>query len=168
MKLEDLKQGMVCELRDGYEIIILSNDKYMFILENGFYQLSEYYNDNLISIDRNIDYDIIKVTFGNDVIYERQENNLFFEPKKGERYYYIADDSVNGHLNDTLYDGDILKTNIVFKTREEAEKELLRQQAKIRVIKEIARLDQGWDVKEHWGEVLYRSISLVISTQHPS
>ena len=158
MKLKDLKQGMVCELRNGYEIIILSNNKYVFdTAVNDVYQLSKDYNDNLINIDSNdpdIDYDIIKVTFGNEVIYERPESNLFFEPEKGETYYFINEGGVWSLVNDSDYDDAIIKTNIVFKTKEEAEKELLRRQAKIRVIKEIARLNDGWDVKEHWGNNL--------------
>ena len=155
MKLKDLKQGMVCELRNNYEIIILSNNKYVFdTAVNDVYQLSKDYNDNLINIDSNdpdIDYDIIKVSFGKEVIYERPESNLFFEPKKGENYYYIAYARIHKYVNDSNIDDAILESNIVFKTKEEAEKELLKQQAKIRVIKEIARLNDGWDVKEHRG-----------------
>ena len=151
MKLKDLKQGMICELRNGSTLTIFNNNvnEILYYSRDGdqiYFPLIDNYNDDLTH-QRQKDYDIIKVTFK----IQKQENNLFFEPKKDENYYYVNDGSIWTHENDeTKYDDAILRTNIVFKTREEAEKELLKQQAKIRVIKEIARLNDGWDVKEHW------------------
>ena len=144
MKLSDLKKGMICKLRNDYEIIILSNNTYVFdYLNHNVYLLSKDYNDDLTYQYQN-DYDIIKVSYGDKVLFERQEINLFFEPKKQERYYYINEGGVWSLVNDSNYDDAILRTNIVFKTKEEAEKELLKQQARVRVIKEIARLNNGW------------------------
>ena len=136
----------VCELRNGDTLTVLNNNE-----DKNYYKESEKrdfrfrvnYNDDLTH-KRQKDFDIIKVSYGDKVLFERQESNLFFEPKKGENYYYISDDRVHKYKNDMKYDDAIIKTNIVFKTKEEAEKELLRQQARVRVIKEIARLNKGW------------------------
>lgn len=141
---DDLKQGMVCELRNGSQITFLDNNTGIYYYNDRINILSMFtYNDDLTNKVQK-DYDIMKVSFGNETIYERPESNLFFEPKKNEYYYYIKDVYIDRYKNNSDYDDHIIKTNIVFKTEEEAEKELLRQQAKIRVIKEIARLNKGW------------------------
>ena len=150
MKLKDLKQGMVCESRNGSMLTILNNIYYYRDGDQIYFPLINNYNDDLTNQAQK-DYDIMKVTFGKEVIYERQESNLFFEPKKNENFHYVNRGSVWTYGNNSEYDGKIFKSHIVFKTREEAEKELLRQQARVRVIKEIARLNEGWDVREYWG-----------------
>ncbi|HKM30206.1 MAG TPA: hypothetical protein VJZ51_05580 [Bacilli bacterium] len=163
MKLKDLKQDMVCELRNGDQITIVNNNEDIYYYKENeiiTFRFSPNYNDDLTH-QRRKDFDIMKVTF------KRPESNLFFEPKENETYHCVNRGSIWTYENDdSEYDDKIFKSHIVFKTKEEAEKELLRQQAKIRVIKEIARLNDGWDVREHWGneDVVKRFIGYLHST----
>ena len=148
MRLADLKQGMVCELRNGYEIIILSNDKYVFDVRNNViyhYQLSKDYNDNLINIDgvisAGIDYDIMKVKYGDKVLFEREESK-WFEPKENEGYYHISPFGKIVALNNKRdEDKEIIAFSQVFKTREEAQAHLKYKQAELKIIKWIAQND---------------------------
>lgn len=77
MKLKDLKQGMVCELRNGNPFAVLDTNagrKFYNDRSNAIFTLSDDYKDDLTH-EYQKDYDIIKVTYGNDVIYERQERS---------------------------------------------------------------------------------------------
>ena len=149
MKLSELKQGMVCELRDGDILTIINDNRFMYDGSTSAKSYTHHYEDGLKHRFYR-DNDIMKVSYGDKVVWERKEST-YWEPKEGEKYYVI------GSFGDVIYseydsdaDESAFKTQLVFKTREEAEKALLKQQAKIRVIKEIARLNEGW--KPNWNE----------------
>ena len=62
MKLSDLKQGMVCECRNGSKIIILNDGLFK---EDGLYytiKLNEVYNEDFTH-KRNKTFDIVKVIY---------------------------------------------------------------------------------------------------------
>ena len=141
MKLSELKQGMVCEMRNELSFTIVDNDK--AFRPDMYFCLSGNYEKNLTH-KRDNQHDIMKVSYGDKVVWERKKST-YWEPEFGKKYYII------GSFSDVIYfeydsntDEKVFETQLVFKTREEAEKHLLKQQAKIRVIKEIARLNEGW------------------------
>ena len=143
MKLSDLKQGMVCELRGGDNITIINDNCFIYDGTISAKSYTHHYEDGLKHRFYS-DNDIMKVSYGDKVVWERKEST-YWEPEFGERYYHMM------HFGDVVsseYDGEadekVCETQLVFKTREEAEKALLKQQAKMRVIKEIARLNEGW------------------------
>lgn len=142
MKLSDLKQGMVCELRDGTTFTVVGKGK-VHNDENYMFYISDNYENDL-SHKRNKQIDIMKVSYGDKVVWERKEST-YWEPKEGESYYHL---NSFGYIirfsNNSDVDKSLFNTQLVFKTKEEAEKHLLKQQAKMRVIKEIARLNEGW------------------------
>lgn len=149
MKLSDLKQGMICELRNKDSITILNNGYFLDDDTYFFKTYSNHYKDDLThKADKMLD--IMKVSYGDKVVWERKEST-YWEPKDGERYYHVGN---FGYAVGTNYDGEAdernFNTNLVFKTREEAKRALLKQQAKMRVIKEIARLNEGW--KPNWND----------------
>ena len=149
MKLSDLKQGMVCELRGGDNITIINDNCFIYDGTISAKSYTHHYEDGLKHRFYS-DNDIMKVSYGDKVVWERKESTYWL-PKVGEKYYHMR------HFGDVVsseYDSDVdekvFETQLVFKTREEAKKTLLKQQAKIRVIKEIARLNEGW--KPNWNE----------------
>lgn len=145
MKLNELKQGMVCELRDERKIIIVNKKEYINEEYVGTHLLETNFNNDLTTRTNHKEQDIMKVFYGDKVVWERKEST-FWVPEKGERYYFVRHygDVERYKYEDDKTDSGILKTVLVFKTKEEAEKQLRKQQATIRVIKEIARLNEGW------------------------
>ena len=143
MKLNELKQGMVCERRDGSKITIINENEYATI-SGSVRCLNENYRDDLTSKSSKKEYDIIKVSYGDKLVWERKEST-FWLPEKGEKYYFISQfGSIDNFNNNDIVDERLSKHQLVFRTKEEAEKQLLKQQATIRVIKDIARRNEGW------------------------
>ena len=145
MKLNELKQGMVCICRNGDTLIIVNNEYYIHDYRDRTADLNDFYNDDLTAKASKKEYDIIKVMYGDKVVWERKEST-FWVPENGERYYFVRHSravELFKYEGDKI-DSEIFKNQLVFRTKEEAEKQLLKQQAMIRVIKEIARLNEGW------------------------
>ena len=143
MKLSELKQGMVCEMRNGNIITILNDGLYVENYFSAIVKLNDIFNDDLTHEDSET-FDIMKVRYGDKVVWERQEST-YWEPEIREKYYHINSfGCIIRFSNNSDADESVFKTQLVFKTRKEAEKALLKQQAKMRVIKEIARLNEGW------------------------
>lgn len=140
---DDLKQGMVMIDRIGLERVMVNNNTYCN--DGEIYHIERYYNIDLTNINNHTNYDIMKVTFGNETIYERPEpKTTWFEPKENEEYYYSVEGYVGSTNRNHNIDEDLLKSQQVFQTREDAEKHLEWHQAHVRILKEIARLNNGW------------------------
>ena len=155
MKLNELKQGMVCERRDGDNITIINDNRFIDDCSYDSKLYIHHYEDGL----KHKWYrskDIMKVSYGDKVVWERKEST-YWEPEFGERYYHMGRfGGVDCSKYDSGADERAFETQLVFKTREEAEKHLLKQQAKMRVIKEIARLNEGWKPNwKDWDELKY-------------
>ena len=142
MKPNELKQGMVCEMRNKLSFTIVDNDK--AFRPDMYFCLSGNYENNLTH-KRDKQHDIMKVFYGDKVVWERKEST-FWLPENGEKYYFLSHRKVTeAYINENDdWDRELFKATLVFRTEEEAEKQLLKQQATIRVIKEIARLNAGW------------------------
>ena len=88
-------------------------------------------------------------------------------------YFYITAQGNIGNsvcYNDSI-DKHTFEMGNMFKTQEEAEKALKKQQAKIRVIKRISELNQGWlpnwnDIRESKYLVLYDGMSKRLANEH--
>ena len=132
MKLNELKQGMVCKRRNGSKIVIANNEEYVSEDYDKKWPLVINYNADLTSKDNKKEYDIIKVMYGDRLVWERKEST-FWLPEKGEKYHFVAHREVKAvYINDNDdWDREIFKTTLVFRTEEEAEKQLLKQQATI-------------------------------------
>lgn len=81
---------------------------------------------------------------------EKVKNELLFIPKGIEQcWVFDKEGNIYAHIYAGGYiDTGISKTTQVYRTREQAEKALAKQQATIRVKKRIAELNDGW--KPDW------------------
>ena len=145
MKLSNLRQGMVCKLRHDESITIV-NKGVFFRRIFGIHILEEKYNDDLTHKEHKY-LDIMEITFGNEVVFKRNESR-WFEPEYDEEYFYTT---TYGGIASTINiqfaaDIDVLNNTRVFKTREEAEKRLRQQQAALSVERWIAENDIEVDV----------------------
>lgn len=145
MKVKDLKQGMVGELRSGESITVLDSG-YYFINGLMISTMEEKYNEDLTH-KGNKDLDIIEITYGDKVVFKRNESR-WFVPEDGERYYFIRSfgDSYSFSNSKDNTDYEIFNTVKVFKTKEEAEKRLRQQQATLSVERWITENDVEVDV----------------------
>lgn len=143
MKLNELKQGMVCVRRDDSIITIVGENAY--VTYGNVRYLDENYRDDLTTKHARDSSDIMKVFYGDKVVWERKES-MFWLPEIGQYYWFVGHHGgVRNHENEYgLTDRGIFEILLTFKTEEEALKQLRKQQATIRVIKEIARLNEGW------------------------
>ena len=69
----------------------------------------------------------------------------WFQPKEDDVYYRVSVyGSVSKDFYESTYDFDIVKSQLVFKTEEEAIKQSIINKATVRVLKRIAELNEGW------------------------
>lgn len=82
----------------------------------------------------------------NEIIKQNSKSKpAWFVPGERETYYYITPNGVcRATKEDCEWDTQALSFHKVFKTEEEAEKELKRKQAETRVLKRIAEMNEGW------------------------
>ena len=146
MKLKDLKQGMVGELRNKRSIVVVTSRNYFTDGFSMFHLLEEKYNDDLTHKEHK-HLDIMEVSFGNGVIFKRNENR-WFVPEVGKKYYFTTYyGEITSFTNtEARVDNEIFNSQRVFKTEEEAEKRLRQQQATLSVERWIAENDVGVDV----------------------
>lgn len=133
MTLKELKQGMVCELRNKGNFTVLDGGSYYNSNYKDRPYLVDRYNDDLTSKEIK-SYDIMKITYGDKVVFERKETR-WFVPEVWERYYFSNNRGVvvsSKNIQDEM-DERIFNTHKVFKTKEEAEKRLRQQQATLSV-----------------------------------
>lgn len=146
MKLKDLMQGMVCKLRNG-ESITVANSGYYFT--SGFIMLTleERYNKDLTH-KKHKRLDIMEITYGDEVVFERNESNRWFVPEVEETYYYINNygDACLRTNSRAESHNELFDNERVFKTKEEAEKRLRQKQATFSVERWIAENDVEVDV----------------------
>lgn len=146
MTLKDLKQGMVCELRNSEVITVLDGGSYYNSNYKDRPYLFDRYNDDLTSKEEK-DYDIIKITYGDKVVFERKVSS-WFVPELDESYFFknsfgMVSSMINNQFSTDI---NIFNSQRVFKTYEEAKKRLKQQQATLSVERWIAENDVEVDV----------------------
>lgn len=148
MKLNELKQGMVCKLRNSDVITILDDGKKYYLYDSieEVGNLIDVYNEDLMH-KRHSFFDIMQITYGNEVVFQRHESR-WFVPEMGEEYYFLNPyGDVNSFINTKdKADDRIINNQRVFKTKEEAEKRLKQQQATLSVERWIAENDVEVDL----------------------
>lgn len=150
MKLTDLKQGMICELRSGNKLIMIDNERCMYSGGTGIYDIAKYHRYDLTSNSRD-KLDIIKVMHSNgEIIYTRPEKvSKWFVPKRDEMYFWVSDNKVQTNYNNSRFDEVVFNSQQVFRTEKEAKAHLLFMQAETTIKKWIAEND---DVVLDWNE----------------
>ena len=69
----------------------------------------------------------------------------WFQPKERDVFYYVnLYGNANKKFYESTYDFDIVKSQLVFKTEEEAIKQSCINKATVRVLNRIAELNEGW------------------------
>jgi hypothetical protein len=149
MKLEDLKFGMVCRLRNKGEIVILDDGSYYYELYKHRNYIINNYNKDFKHKQHDY-FDIMEVSFGNEIIFKRKESR-WFVPEDGEKYYFLDSyGEVIEYINQQgVYDKGIFNYQRVFKTQEEAFKRLKEQQATLSVERWIAENDVEVDIYDN-------------------
>lgn len=147
MKLKDLIQGMVCKLRNKESITVV-NMGYYFTGGNLMFTLEGRYNEDLTHKKKK-QLDIVEVSFGDKVIFKRNESRWFVS-EFGERYYYISryGEIISYTNTGDKVDNEIFNIQRVFKTEEEAEKRLRQQKATLSVERWIAENDVEVDISD--------------------
>lgn len=147
MKLKDLRQGMVCKLRNKESITVVDYGLFAKKLEILTPEIN--YNEDLTH-RKFKQLDIMEVTYGDKVVFERKESNRWHVPEYDEKYFFIDEfgeirsyKNLQAEYNDKLFD-----TERVFKTKEEAEKRLRQQQATLSVERWIAENDVEVDIND--------------------
>lgn len=159
LKEKYFKTGNLIETNSG-ELMIVWNDGLINSEAVGFHKdyidsdLNFLYGDRFIAkIYEPINDVPFSQIFNLDnykLVWEREEKTpLDWTPEKGDHYYYLGSFVTKVHRwDDDDADHNIRKNHRIYKTREEAEKELEINKAKRRVEIEIARLNDGW--KPNW------------------
>lgn len=175
MKLKDLKQGMVCKLRNKEKITVVDYGLFAKKVEiltpeinynNGDFTHKKHKDldikkitySNEISIPekeynedfthRRLNYlDIMEITYGDKVVFKRNESR-WYVPEYDEEYFYTTTYGGIGLTINTQFaaDIDILNNTRVFKTREEVDKRLKQQQTALSVERWIAENDVEVDI----------------------
>lgn len=161
MKLNELKRGMVLKLRNKESIIVI--DYRLFVRKLELLTSEIEYNEDLTH-KKHKELDIMKITYGNEVVFKRNESR-WFVPEVGERYYFLTYyGEITSFTNtETKVDNEIFNIQRVFKTQEEAEKRLKQQQATLSVERWIAENDVEVDLDEF--NVLKCSVAYNVDTK---
>ena len=69
---EDLKDGMVCTMRDGHISVAFTGAFFSTRFTGGF-AITENWDDGLLNSETQPTHDIMKITYGGKIVFEREE-----------------------------------------------------------------------------------------------